>query len=98
VSKTNCWEFRKCGRAPGGERAKEFGICPATTEARLNGIHGGTNGGRSCWAIAGTFCFGEPQGTFANKLNNCMDCGFFWLVYEEEEDFVPSVGAMLIGS
>ena len=97
MSKINCWEFRKCGRAPGGYRAKEFGVCPATTETRMNGIHGGTNGGRSCWAVAGTFCFGEVQGTFANEFKNCMDCEFFWLIHGEEEDFVPSVGTLHIG-
>jgi len=63
----------------------------------MNGIHGGTNGGRSCWAVAGTFCFGEVQGTFANEFKNCMDCEFFWLIHGEEEDFVPSVGTLHIG-
>jgi len=24
----NCWEFKKCGREPGGEKASELGICP----------------------------------------------------------------------
>ena len=94
MSKINCWEFRKCGRAPGGERAKEFGICTATSEARMNGLNGGTNGGRSCWVVAGTFCFGEVQGTFARKLDDCMECEFFWVVAEEEEEFTPSVGSM----
>jgi hypothetical protein len=32
--------------------------------------------GRPCWAVAGTFCDGEVQGTFAKKLINCMDCDF----------------------
>lgn len=92
MSKVNCWEFRNCGRGPGGEKAKEFGFCPTATEARLNGIHGGTNGGRSCWTVAGTFCFGEVQGTFAGKFKDCMECDFFWLVFEEEEEFTPSEG------
>jgi len=93
VSKINCWEFRKCGRNSGGEKVKELGICPAATDARLNGINGGTNGGRSCWTIAGTFCFGKVQGTFARKIDDCMECNFFWLVADEEEEFTPSVGS-----
>ena len=63
-------------------------------DTRLNGINGGTNGGRSCWTVAGTFCFGEVQGTFARKLDDCMECEFFRVVAEEEEKFTPSVGSM----
>ena len=93
MSKINCWDSRKCGRGPGGEKGKELGICPAAADARLNGINGGTNGGRSCWTVAGTFCFGEVQGTFARKIDDCMECEFFWLVADEEEEFTPSVGS-----
>lgn len=28
--KLNCWEFKKCGREPGGLKARERGACPAT--------------------------------------------------------------------
>jgi len=93
VSKVNCWDFRKCGRGPGGEKGKKLGTCPAATDARLTGINGGTKGGRSCWTVAGTFCFGEVQGTFARKIDACMECEFFWLVADEEEEFTPSVGS-----
>ncbi len=86
--KINCWDFIECGREPCGENEKELGVCIAATETRLNGIHGGINGGRACWAIAGTLCDGEVQGTFAQKIDNCMDCDFYQLVYEEnKEDF-----------
>jgi len=87
-SKTNCWEFMDCEREPGGSKVKELGVCVAATETRLNGIHGGINGGRACWAIAGTLCDGKVQGTFAQKIDDCMDCDFYQLVYEEnKEDF-----------
>ncbi len=87
-SNTNCWEFTKCEREPGGKKVQELSVCVAATETRLNGIHGGINGGRTCWAIAGTLCDGEVQGTFAQKIDNCMDCDFYQLVYEEnKEDF-----------
>lgn len=73
-----------CGRQPGGQSAAEFGVCPATVEEALNGIHGGLNGGRACWFVAGTLCGGEIQGTFARKLFSCMDCAFYRKVAEEQ--------------
>ena len=82
--KKNCWEFKNCGREPGGDSTKEFGVCPASVEARLDGIHEGSNAGRSCWVIAGTLCKGEVQGTFAQKYLNCEQCDFYKTVKEEE--------------
>lgn len=82
--KTNCWEFKKCGREPNGAKVAELGICPAAIEKKVNGIHGGTNGGRSCWAVAGTFCGGKVQGTFSQKMTNCMSCEFYSETYRDE--------------
>ncbi len=86
TSKVNCWEFKKCERQPGGRLAGEIGICPASTRESLNGIHGGKNGGRACWVLAGTFCGGALQGTSAQKQNNCWKCDFFQMVKKEEAD------------
>ncbi len=82
--KQNCWEFKRCGREPGGSNIREFGVCPAATEARLDTVHGGKNAGRSCWVLAGTLCKGEVQGTFAQKYKNCEICDFYKKVKEEE--------------
>ena len=82
--KLNCWEFKKCGRQPGGEHVHDLGICPATEEKRLDGTHEGTNAGRACWVMAGTLCKGEVQGTFARKIANCSICEFYRLVRKEE--------------
>ena len=82
--KQNCWEVKQCGRQPGGLNAKELGVCPATTEARLDGVHGGKNAGRSCWVIAGTLCRGKVQGTFAQKFRDCEKCEFYQQVKKEE--------------
>ncbi|MBI4511327.1 MAG: hypothetical protein HY698_16965 [Deltaproteobacteria bacterium] len=60
----NCWEAMKCGREAGGECANSQGVCPAYT-------HGA---GEACWLIAGTYCAGEVQGTFAQKEGTCMLC------------------------
>lgn len=84
MSKSNCWEVTGCGRQPGGDKEAELGICPASVEKRADGMNGGRNGGRACWALAGTLCRGEVQGTFATKLVNCMQCDFYLQVAREE--------------
>ncbi len=92
MKKLNCWEFRKCGREPGGAHAKDQGVCPAATDERLNGTYDGTNAGRACWVIAGTMCEGVPQGTYAQKLGDCGRCEFYSLVKKEEgKDFLLTV-------
>ncbi len=83
--KKNCWEFKNCGREPGGRNVDEFGACPASTDERLNGINGGKNAGRACWVIAGTVCNNKLQGTFAQKFGNCEKCDFFQSVRDEEK-------------
>ena len=82
--KKNCWEIMECGREPGGKKAKELGVCPAARDERLNKIHGGKNAGRACWVIAGTFCEGKIQGTFAQKYQSCAECPFYKQVRMEE--------------
>jgi hypothetical protein len=62
----NCWEFKKCGREKGGAKAEELGVCPAYPKH-----------GKTCAKIAGTFCGGKVQGTFASKLANCLVCEFY---------------------
>ncbi len=79
----------KCGRAPGGIRSEELGVCPASTEKKFDGVNGGDASGRFCWAVAGTLCEGKTQGTFANKFKDCSKCPFLLeVVYEEGDQFV----------
>ncbi len=82
--KPNCWEVMKCGREPDGDKVAELGVCPATTEIRADGMNEGRHAGRACWAVAGTFCHGTVQGTFAKKLGDCQKCKFYKLVIKEE--------------
>lgn len=82
--KLNCWEYKKCGRQPGGVNLAEFSVCPAATEKKANGFNGGKNAGRICWAIAYTLCDEKNNKTNAEKLSNCMECDFFKLVSKEE--------------
>lgn len=83
-TKLNCWEYLKCGREPKGAKAKEMGICPASVKTITNEMNGGKNGGRACWAVAGTFCGGTAQGSFAEKLDGCMNCSFHEIVISQE--------------
>ena len=82
--KTNCWEFKKCGRQPGGAKELELGVCKASTNFTHNGVNGGKSAGRYCWKVAGTLCGGKVQGTFAEKMMNCAACEFFKMVKTEE--------------
>jgi hypothetical protein len=84
MAKVNCWEFKKCGRQAGGPKVSELGLCPASTETRVDGVNHGSNAGRSCWYVAGTLCGGKVQGVFATKLVNCRNCEFYQSVAQEE--------------
>lgn len=90
----NCWEFKKCGYEPGGKKADE-GICSASTEKGMDGMNRGDNAGRSCWAIAGTYCIGEVQGKYAVNIGNCKDCDFFKLVLKEENTNIKDATSLL---
>ena len=82
--KQNCWDFKNCGRQPGGEKTRVLGACPAATMTKLDGIHGGENAGRACWIVAGTLCGEEISGTFARRYGNCEACDFYRMVRREE--------------
>ena len=84
LARRNCWEIKECGREPGGREVEQLGVCPAAVDESADGINGGKNGGRICWAVARTFCGGKVQGSFAEKELSCMVCNFFKLVREEE--------------
>lgn len=83
--KLNCWEYRNCGREPGGPLASLQGTCPAATEAAFDRVHHGKNAGRACWVAAGTFCAKPPAGVMVGKkIANCSLCPFYKRVCEEE--------------
>ena len=82
--KQNCWDYKKCGRQENGINVGSMGICPAYTEQKYNNNNNGINAGRYCWKVAGTLCEGKIQGTYANKLHNCIKCDFFIEVKAQE--------------
>lgn len=83
VRASNCWEVRRCGREPGGDLVGEKGACPVPTAAYADGINGGKNGGRICWAIGGSKCEGKEKGAFADPMHGCLRCPFLLQVREE---------------
>lgn len=93
--KLNCWQVMKCGRTKGGRNVKKMGLCPVAEAVTLDGVHGGKNAGRACWIVAGTFCDGEVQGTFANKLENCRKCPFYQKLQKEERDNLENVLSLM---
>ncbi len=80
----NCWEYKNCGRQKGGKHVSDLGECPASSENRLDGVHGGMNAGRACWVVAGTLCQGAIQGTYAHKYASCNSCDFYHDVKKKE--------------
>ncbi len=68
-----CWEYMKCGRDKDATTK-----CPAYP-----------NFGRICWAVAGTFCEGKIQGTFAQKYADCRKCNFYQLAKKLREETAP---------
>lgn len=92
MQRLNCWEFKKCGREVDGDNIAEFGICPASLNTVLDGVHSGISAGRACWAVAGTMCNGHITGSFAKKYKDCGLCDFYNKVREEEgENFVLTI-------
>jgi hypothetical protein len=88
MARVNCWEFMQCGREPKGAKVGDLGVCPAATDGTADGVNNGSNGGRICWALAGTLCGGKTQGEFAEKFANCVTCAFYNKVLNEEAEFV----------
>jgi eukaryotic-like serine/threonine-protein kinase len=84
MERKNCWECKNCGREPGGRNVNELGICPAAVADAFDGVNGGRNAGRYCWAVAGTLCKGEIQGVFARKFRSCLTCSFYLEVERDE--------------
>jgi PPM family protein phosphatase len=79
--KKNCWEIMKCGR----EKDKASGIdpCPVFLNKDLRSHNEGEYAGRVCWLVAGTFCKGELQGSFAQKQSSCKSCEFYKYVHDQ---------------
>jgi signal transduction histidine kinase/FixJ family two-component response regulator/PAS domain-containing protein len=82
-TKLNCWEFKECGREPGGSRFSELGACPAATNTACDSINNGKNAGRYCWKVAGTTGSSNVKCSCAERLPTCIECDFYKQVQDE---------------
>ncbi|MDH3349084.1 MAG: hypothetical protein OEM02_13425 [Desulfobulbaceae bacterium] len=67
----NCWEINRCERHTSGKKVHELGECIASKEGM----------GHSCWAIAGTLCGDEVQGSVGKKHTSCSKCEVYNLYH-----------------
>lgn len=95
TGKMNCWDVMKCSMTGEGIRGRFRDVCPARLETRLDGIHGGMNGGRACWTVSNTLCGSLRQAPAAQCIWKCADCRFFRQVHDEEPRDVIVVDAYL---
>lgn len=80
MTSLNCWEYMACGRQPGGTQAAALGVCQAATLSLADGVNGGVNGGRVCWAVSGTIGGGSGQCQHLEKVSDCCRCDFLRFV------------------
>ena len=81
----NCWEFKKCGREPGGKNTLEHGVCPVAIEIGADGVHNGKNGGRCCWVITNSVYEENSYGFSLEKSRKCRECDFYLFVEKSEK-------------
>jgi len=76
----NCWDFVQCRQGPDSPKP-----CAVATDLASDGVNGGRNGGRLCWAVVGSLSGNErPFGCAHNT--DCLACDFFHLVKSEQGD------------
>ena len=95
MHRRNCWEVNNCGRQTGGSQVAALGECPAASTFACHRVNNGINGGRACWAIAGTMCDGEVQASVVDKIKGCANCDFFHQVAAEERDGLATTPEIL---
>ncbi|MCW5202694.1 hypothetical protein VU12_07115 [Desulfobulbus sp. US4] len=78
--KLNCWEFKECGREPNGKNVSEHGVCPVAVESRLDGVHGGRNGGRCCWLVKYYLLKNNIFDECSCGFPKCLKCDFYCMV------------------
>jgi hypothetical protein len=84
----NCWQYMLCGRETGGAYTGRFGVCPASTDNRLDGVHGGKNAGRACWVVTGSFTKDADEMVFTRSHKDCRACDFYNAVHREEGRYI----------
>lgn len=83
-TKLNCWEFKNCGREPGGLMVHILGECPVSTNMKYDGVNDGKAAGRVCWRA----CSGDRQWGLSRNTScaRCFACDFYRRVQHEQEE------------
>ncbi len=82
AGRLDCWEQLKCGAetcSPGDK-----GWCPVPFDESLNGVNGGTNGGRACWAVLGAKCRAGDATAPPGDAEVCVACPVLSTVRTQE--------------
>jgi hypothetical protein len=85
--KLNCWEYKSCGRQPGGLLANEYGICPVARALDLDGTNDGQAGGRVCWRVHSRMANRKADNDLP-ILTPCQKCDFYRRVLHEQADSI----------
>lgn len=88
LRRLNCWEYRMCGREPGGLMIEVLGPCPVPVALKLDGVNAGQAAGRACWLVAGSTC--APHRSDGQSGYGCHRCEFYHRVIHEEEGRVQA--------
>ncbi len=84
--KLNCWQFKNCGREPGGVLADLMGECPVARAMKYDGLNDGVGAGRACWMVPDAAC--KVSERTRSRIDPCHTCDFYIRVLFEEEDNV----------
>jgi hypothetical protein len=83
--KLNCWQFKNCGREPGGVLAETLGECPVAQTMKYDGLNNGVGAGRACWMVRNAACKNAPN--MSLPVDPCHTCDFYKrVVFEQDKD------------
>ncbi|MCI5219061.1 MAG: hypothetical protein D3914_07680 [Candidatus Electrothrix sp. LOE2] len=83
-NRINCWEFKKCGREPGGRNIEKYGCCSVPVSIEYDGMNNGKNGGRSCWILRESACEKIMRACRVDEIKECRQCHFHTYVRKTE--------------
>ena len=83
--KLNCWQFKSCGREPGGVLADVLGECPVASTMKYDGLNDGLGAGRACWMVRNAVC--KQAENISARVDPCHTCDFYKrVVFEQYKD------------
>lgn len=82
--KLNCWQFKNCGREPGGVLAEILGECPVARTMKYDGLNDGVGAGRACWMVHNSVC--KLDANTSAPVEPCHTCDFYKRVLFEQDE------------